>query len=101
MIVYVLGTVFITAATAVLGYQILTVYYSEEISSPVVPTMVYVIMGYCSAKLIMNVFGLGVDTTLQCFVADKEMGGSGNTPELLSSFMKDAAAGKKVAPTSA
>lgn len=98
MVVYVLGTLFITVATGVLGYMILTYTYVEEISSPVVPTIVYVIMGYCSAKLIMNVFGLGVDTTLQCFVADKEMGGSGNTPVLLSGFMKDSG-GKKVAPS--
>merc|ERR1712139_639129 len=100
MIVHFLGVVFITAATAVLGYLILTYQHGDEISSPVVPTVVYVIMGFCSAKLIMNVFGLAVDTTLQCFCADKELGGTGNTPELLSSFMKDSG-GKKVAPSSA
>lgn len=28
----------------------------------------------CEAQLFMNVFGLGVDTSLQCFIAAEEMG---------------------------
>merc|ERR1719460_3305679 len=50
---------------------------------------VYMMEGYICGKLVMNVFGLAVDTTLQCFVADEELNGQvgDHTPEELQRFL--------------
>jgi hypothetical protein len=105
-VVNIIGLVFITTATTVLGYFILILACTDEngdltISSPYVPTFLFAVMGYVIGKLIMNVFGLAVDATLQCFVADEELhsgsgaGGAQYTPELLKGFLKDPTKKKK------
>jgi len=56
------------------------------------------IIGYVVSKLFMNVFGLAVDSVLQCFVADEELAGGGGaqyTPEELKKFLKDKDGGGK------
>jgi len=47
--------------------------------------------GYLCGKLVMNVFGLAVDTVLQCFVAEEELcgGSTESTPAELQAFLKD------------
>jgi hypothetical protein len=87
-VVHFIGTFFIMAATAFIGYFLLGVLHPDDISSTVLPVILYVIVGYVTAKLLMNVFGLAVDTILQCFVANEEMGGSGEyTHPSLRNFM--------------
>ena len=91
--------VFITSFTAVIGYFVINALYNDpddpEISSPWVCVAIFVVMGYVVSKLFMNVFGLSVDTILQCFVADEELhssgggGGAQYTPEELKVFLKD------------
>lgn len=89
-VIHLIGTFFIMAVTAFIGYMLLGALHPDDISSPVLPTILYVIVGYISAKLIMNVFGLAVDTVLQCFVANEELGGSSDfTPTQLSTFMAE------------
>mmetsp|Transcript_59842 Transcript_59842/g.142551 ORF Transcript_59842/g.142551 Transcript_59842/m.142551 type:complete len:923 (-) Transcript_59842:163-2931(-) len=81
-----LGLVFIVSATAVLGYFILQALHPEL--SPGVPVFVYVVIGYVIAKLYMNVFGLAVDTMLQCYIATEELGGdNGFVPGPLKGFL--------------
>ena len=95
-----IGVTFITAFTAIVGYFVVDAMYvdtgdDDEISSPWLLVAMFVIMGYVTAKLFMNVFGLAVDTILQCFVADEELhsggtgGGAQYTPEELKVFLKD------------
>jgi len=60
-------------ATAVVGYFILQAIHPEV--NPILPVLSYLAVGYIVAKLYMNVFGLAVDTMLQCFIATEEMGG--------------------------
>jgi len=87
-VIQLIGTFFITSITGFLGYLLLGVMHPDDISSVVLPTILYVIVGYVAAKLIMNVFGLAVDTILQCFVANEELGGSKDfTPPNLAKFM--------------
>ncbi|EER11601.1 ctl transporter, putative [Perkinsus marinus ATCC 50983] len=78
-------------ATAAAGYFITLEMYDGEINSPVVPIIIYVVVGYVVGKLITNVFGLAVDSMLQCFVADEELnkasGGAQCTPPLLKKFL--------------
>lgn len=73
MVIHAIGKLFVTVATAVLGFLCLQAIY-PEIKSPVLLTCIYACMGYVIGSLYMNVFGLAVDTTLQCFIATEEMG---------------------------
>merc|ERR1739848_372678 len=77
---------FILVATAVVGYFILQAIHPEV--NPILPVLSYLAVGYIVAKLYMNVFGLAVDTMLQCFIATEEMGGdSGFVPAQLQSLL--------------
>merc|ERR1719387_2440588 len=88
--IHFIGTFFIMVVTAFLGYLILGAMHGDNVSSVVVPCICYIMVGYVAAKLIMNVFGLAVDTILQCFVANEEMGTTGDfTPETLKGFMAE------------
>jgi hypothetical protein len=83
------GIGFLTVASGWIGYQLLGALYEEgELNSVVGPVIIYVIIGYVIGKLIMNVFGLAVDTTLQCFIADEELNnGASHTPGPLKEFL--------------
>jgi len=89
-ILHFLGIVFITAASAGLGYFILQALHPEV--TPVVPLLAYIAMGYMVANLYMNVFGLAVDSVLQCFIATEEMGDANTedfVPKPLLSFLSN------------
>merc|ERR1712151_1175152 len=68
-----IGYVFITLATAISGYFILRAIYPE--ANPVVPMIVFVAVGYLVGRLYMAVFGMAVDTALQCYIISEEFGG--------------------------
>ncbi|CAD7931268.1 unnamed protein product [Amoebophrya sp. A25] len=97
-----IGIMFIVATTTIIGYFILIAMYEEDISSPVLCILLFFMMGYVIGQLFMDVFGLAVDTTLQCFVADEELhaggeaGGAQYTPEELKGFLKDPNSGSKL-----
>merc|ERR1712194_301898 len=66
-----IGFLAIMSGTGVLGYLIVREMHPEI--SPLMPVISYVFVSYIVAKLYMNVFGLAVDTSLQCFLACEEM----------------------------
>merc|ERR1719265_653332 len=70
-IIHRIGFLFITAATTILGYLMLDLMFPEV--NPIMPILLYVAIGYLVSTLFMNVFGLAVDTSLQCFIALSEM----------------------------
>lgn len=58
----------------------------------------YVIIGYFSGALFMNVFGITVDATLQCFIATEEMGIPQDfIPDQLKQFVDNNAGDEKAA----
>jgi hypothetical protein len=71
-ILHVLGIIFIVASNTGLGYFILQALHPEVV--PVVPLMAYLAISYMVAVLYLNVFGMAVDSVLQCFIATEEMG---------------------------
>jgi len=86
-IVDLLGVMFITTATTVIGYVVLEALYSD--ASPIVPVACYVITGYLVARLFLNVFSLACDASLQCFIIAEEMEHRGDfIPNALQSFLK-------------
>lgn len=90
-VIHMFGFVTICAGTTFLGYLIVTNVFPDEIKSPIVPCLIYFLIGYMCGKLVMNVFGLAVDTTLQCFVTDEEVNGTvgPHTPPELQQFLAE------------
>merc|ERR1712004_406198 len=68
----IIGKLLITASTAVLGFLILQGMH-PQIGSPYLLVFIYGVLGYLSGSLFINVFGIAVDTMLQCFIATEEM----------------------------
>merc|ERR1719356_666689 len=68
--VHAIGYICIMTGSTVAGYFIIRTMH--EAVSPVVPVFSYIVVSYIIAKLFMNVFGLAVDTGLQCFLACEE-----------------------------
>jgi len=69
--IHVIGIMFITAGTAVLGYFTLSGLHPAM--APAVPMIIYIILGYVVGRLFTSIFELAVDTTLQCFLCCEEM----------------------------
>eukprot|EP00744_Colponema_vietnamica_P001108 GILI01001874.1.p2 GENE.GILI01001874.1~~GILI01001874.1.p2 ORF type:complete len:612 (+),score=211.84 GILI01001874.1:159-1838(+) len=94
---FLLGKFFIALGSAAVGYMILTqvdIFLpggDKEITTPVVPTAIILILGWIVGSAFMQVFDMGSDTMLQCFCADTEMNG-GNleyTPDELEKFIEE------------
>lgn len=91
--VHFLGMIFITVSTGFLGWGLLAHFYDGQIASPIIPTLVCLIMGYFIGSVVISVFSISVDSILQCFVSDEELhkseGGAKYTPKELESFLSD------------
>lgn len=88
--IHVIGIMFITAGTAVLGYFTLSGLHPAM--APAVPMIIYIILGYVVGRLFTSIFELAVDTTLQCFLCCEEMqiaemGPDGFVPPQLSPWL--------------
>jgi len=71
-----IGYVFIMGFTMVIGYFLLDAMHPDI--DPFLPMIIYAILGYIIGMLFMKVFGLAVDTCLQCFIFAEEKGGGGD-----------------------
>eukprot|EP00438_Fugacium_kawagutii_P002119 Skav218469 [mRNA] locus=scaffold538:961360:964601:+ [translate_table: standard] len=84
------GVLVISGATGVGGYYILKALHPQI--NPIVPTILYVILGYLIGRLFLTVFGLACDTSLQCFIMSEdgtEMRQRGDfVPSALQSLME-------------
>jgi hypothetical protein len=86
--VHAIGFFFIMTCTVIAGYFVLQAMHEDV--APIMPCLTFIFVGYIVAKLFMNVFGLAVDTSLQCFIETEEMGGDNEfVPACLKSFVKD------------
>merc|ERR1719387_818404 len=85
------GVLFIMVFTTYFGYQLLTLVFADSISTPYGACFIYLLIGNVTGRLVMNVFGMAVDTSLQCFVADEELNGvvGDHTPPQLKQFLAD------------
>jgi len=76
----------IMSGTGVVGYLMMREMHPDI--SPFMPILCFLIVAYVISKLFMNVFGLAVDTCLQCFLAVEEMGVGGDcVPPCLARFV--------------
>ncbi|CAJ1414684.1 unnamed protein product [Effrenium voratum] len=81
-----IGVVFMCSATGLSGYFIFQAFYPEL--SPIVPTILYVVIGYIIGRAFLNVFSLACDTSMQCFIISEEMSHRGDfVPSALQSLI--------------
>lgn len=81
-----IGYIFIMLGTTVSGYFILKALHPEL--NAFVPMVMYILMSYCVGMLYMNVFGMAVDTSLQCVIFAEEKGIDKDTcPSSLTSVL--------------
>jgi hypothetical protein len=85
------GVLFIMVFTTYFGYQLVTLVFADDLSTPYGACFIYLVIGNVVGRLVMNVFGMAVDTSLQCFVADEELNGvvGEHTPPQLKQFLAD------------
>lgn len=86
--VHTIGFVSIMSGSLASGYFIVRLMHQEVM--PTACLLAIAAVSWVVAKLYMNVFGLAVDTSLQCFLACQEMGEGGDfVPRVLQEFMVD------------
>lgn len=68
-----IGIFFVTLATLLINYGILTGSepYKSQISSPIFPMIIILVIGYAIATVFMNVYGIGIDSIFVCFLHDE------------------------------
>ena len=71
------GCLFIAACSGVIGYMLITHvdYFSSEISSPILPTFVMVMVGFVIGSVCMSTFGTSADALMHSFILDEELNG--------------------------
>jgi hypothetical protein len=88
----VIGTVFISVISAIIGYFIITKvsYFSDELNSCVLPVVVFIIIGLVLGLVTMNIFGTSGEALMHSFLLDEEInkGQPKAFPEL-QKFMSD------------
>jgi len=94
-VIHSIGYIFIMAATLVVGYFLLKLMHDEI--SPVIPMIVYAFMSYIVGSLFMNVFGLAVDTSLQCILFAQEKCPDGDNNYVPDELRKAIGMGKEEA----
>ncbi len=88
----IIGTIFITVASAVVGYFVITKveYFSADVGSVVLPVIVFGIVGFILGTVTMSIFGVSGDALMHSFLLDEEInkGQPKAFPEL-QKFMSD------------
>ena len=87
-----IGTIFISVASGVIGYFLITEVsvFSDELNSCVLPVVVFIIIGFIMGLVTMNIFGTSGDALMHSFLLDEELnkGQAKAFPEL-QKFMND------------
>jgi choline transporter-like protein 2/4/5 len=71
-LILLVGKVFVMALAGGLSYYFLQSYYSEDLNSLVGPTLLVMALAWFTASMFCEVFGMAIDTILQCFIVDEE-----------------------------
>ncbi len=69
--VHFVGKIFIAVFTTIAGYLILMAMFPTV--NPILPMVSFALLSCVIATVYMSVFGLAVDTTLQCFIMAEEL----------------------------
>ena len=80
----------ISVLTTVIGYLLLKpmIPAGESFSEPVIPTLIIFLIAYLISSIFIGVFDAGSNTILQCYLMDKEMGGTDDEPHVPKNLKK-------------
>lgn len=87
-----IGKVFIAGATGIAGYVIITQVptYSAKLNSPILPTLVFILVGYLIGSIFISIYGNACSALLHCFLVDCEINRDAKySPEALRKFVED------------
>lgn len=96
-----LGKVFVPTATTFLCYCAIAYRENNDVNGIIAPLVFCFLLAYFISKMFSELFGMGIETILFCFIADEEMFAVENrfaSGELMTTIQKtaQAAASKKV-----
>ena len=86
-----IGKLFIAVITGLLGYIIITQaeQYNSKLNSPILPTVVFSVIGYIIGAIFINIYGNACDALLHCFLVDCEINRDPkHSPEKLRAFVE-------------
>ena len=87
-----IGTLFITVGSCIIGYFLITRvdYFSDELNSCVLPVVAFGLVGFVMGKVTMSIFSVSGDALIHSFLLDEELnkGQPKAFPEL-QKFMND------------
>lgn len=87
-----LGKISVTVLSSYIGYLIITKwgYISDELSNPVPPTVVFIIVSYVVASIFISVYDMACDSIIHAYLIDeeRETGNHNYAPEALKSFFE-------------
>jgi len=93
-----LGSICIALLTTLSCYTVITKteYYKTRLNSPVVPTIMFLIMSYTVGKKFMSLYGTAADAIIVLFCMDEEIhknlgkSGAQHCPQELEEFIREA-----------
>ena len=87
-----IGTIFITVGSCIIGYFLITRvdYFSDQLNSCVLPVCAFGIVGFVMGRVTMSIFSVSGDALIHSFLLDEELnkGQPKAFPEL-QKFMSD------------
>lgn len=87
-----IGKLFIAGITGLIGYVIITEVdtYNDELDSPVLSTLIFILIGYIVGAIFINIYGNAADALMHCFLVDCEINRDPqHSPEPLREFVED------------
>ena len=89
-----LGKALIIALSAGLGFLLVTeaTFYSEKLTSPIAPVVVFTLIAYCVSSLFMSIFEMTCDCIIILYLEDEKRNGSKalmSAPQPLHQFMEE------------
>lgn len=89
-----LGKVVIAGGSTFCGYLIVQHWVNEDdINNGFVPIIVFFLLSYVIATIILSVYGMAANTILQCFLLDEELnkheGGANHRPPAMEGLVKE------------
>jgi len=87
-----IGKLFIAALTGLIGYVIITEAdtYNDELNSPILPTLIFVLIGYIIGSIFISIYGNASDALMHCFLVDCEINRDAqHSPPELRQFVED------------
>ena len=91
-----IGRIFIACFTALIGYLIIDHAYGAKLNSPLLPTVIFGVIGFLIGSIFVSIYGNASDSLLHCFLVDCDINTDAKySPTELRSFIEEERENKK------